>query len=127
MTASFARCGERLAASGTFYGKRSVVPSRIVIDLVTAGEAFDDFIFYRLDRLPANGEELKTQAFARSPGGGAIITAIAAARLGLRTTVVSAVSDDGVRMLRTEGVSVRNLRRRDEPAAVTVALSTRHD
>jgi sugar/nucleoside kinase (ribokinase family) len=98
-----------------------------VFDLVTAGEAFDDFVFYGLDRLPANGEELKTQAFLRSPGGGAVITAVAAARLGLRTAVVSAVSDDGVRMLRAEGVAVRNLRRRGEPAAITVALSSRRD
>src|SRR5262245_57233984 len=104
--------GGRRAAWGTFYGKRYVVPSRIVFDLVTAGEAFDDFIFYGLDRLPANGEELKTQAFSRSPGGGAIITAIAAARLGLRAAVVSAVSNDGAGMLRAERVSVRNLRRR---------------
>jgi len=104
-----------------------VVPSRIVFDLVTAGEAFDDFIFYALDRLPGNGEELKTQAFSRSPGGGAIITAVAAARLGLRAAVVSAVSDDGVRMLHAEGVVVRNLRRRGEPAAITVALSMRRD
>src|SRR5262245_41095505 len=127
MTASFASCGERPAASGTFYGKRSVVPSRIVFDLVTAGEAFDDLVFYGLDRLPASGEELKTQAFSRSPGGGAIITAVATARLGLRAAVLSAVSEDGVRMLRAEGVAVRNLRRRGEPAAITVALSTRRD
>jgi ribokinase len=98
-----------------------------VFDLVTAGEAFDDLVFYGLDRLPANGEELKTQAFSRSPGGGAIITAVAAARLGLRAAVLSAVSDDGVRMLRADGVAVRNLRRRGEPAAITVALSTRRD
>src|SRR5262249_28958298 len=84
-------------------------------------------VFYGLDRLPANGEELKTRAFSRSPGGGAVITAIAGARLGLRTAVISAVSDDGIGMLGAEGVSVRNLRQRDEPAAITVALSTRRD
>jgi sugar/nucleoside kinase (ribokinase family) len=98
-----------------------------VFDLVTAGEAFDDLIFYALDRLPNDGEELKTQACSRSPGGGAVITAVAAARLGLRTAVVSAVSDDGLRMLRAEGIAVRNLRRRDEAAALTVALSSRRD
>lgn len=99
----------------------------VVFDLVTAGEAFDDFIFYSLDRLPANGEELKTDAFSRSPGGGAVITAIAAARLGLRCAVMSGLSDEGAHLLREEGVSVRNLRRRDEPSALTVALSTRRD
>jgi sugar/nucleoside kinase (ribokinase family) len=98
-----------------------------VFDLVTAGEAFDDFIFYALDRLPGDGEELKTDAFSRSPGGGAVITAIAAARLGLRCAVVSGLSDDAERLLREEGVAVRNLRSRSEPAAVTVALSSRRD
>ena len=104
-----------------------MVPSRIVFDLVTAGEAFDDFIFYALDRLPDDGEELKTRSFARSPGGGAVITAVAAARLGLRVAVVSALSDDAVRTLRAEGVSVQNLRRPGEHAAITVALSNRRD
>jgi len=98
-----------------------------VFDLVTAGEAFDDFIFYALDRLPSGGEELKTKSFSRSPGGGALITAIAAARLGLRCAVVSALSDEGVRLLKDERVSVHNLRRHDEPSAITVALSTRRD
>jgi len=103
-----------------------VVPSQLV-DLLTAGEAFDDFVFYALDRLPANGEELKTDAFSRSPGGGAVITAVAAARLGLRCAVMSGLSDEGERLLLDEGVSVRNLRRPEEPAALTVALSTRRN
>jgi len=98
-----------------------------VFDLVTAGEAFDDFIFYALDRLPHDGEELKTDVFLRSPGGGAVITALAAARLGLRCAVMSGLSHESARLLRDEGVSVRNLRQRDEPAALTVALSTRRD
>jgi len=98
-----------------------------VFDLVTAGEAFDDLIFYALDRLPGGGEELKTQSFSRSPGGGAIITAIAAARLGLRCAVISALSPEAVRRLRDERVFVRNVRRPDEPSAITVALSTRRD
>ena len=99
----------------------------IVFDLVTAGEAFDDFIFYALERLPIDGEELKTDAFSRSPGGGAVITAVAAARLGLRCEVMSGLSNEGTRLLRDEGVSVRNLRHPNEPTALTVALSTRRD
>jgi ribokinase len=98
-----------------------------VFDLVTAGEAFDDLIFYALDRMPGGGEELKTQSFSRSPGGGAIITAIAAARLGLRCAVISALSPEAVQRLRDERVFVRNVRRPDEPSAITVALSTRRD
>jgi ribokinase len=98
-----------------------------VFDLVTAGEAFDDYVFYDLARLPDPGQEVKTDGFARSPGGGAVITAVAASRLGLRCAVVSGLGPGAVRLLRSEGVSVRNLRRPLEPAAITVALSTRHD
>jgi sugar/nucleoside kinase (ribokinase family) len=98
-----------------------------VFDLVTAGEAFDDFVFHGLAGLPEAGREVKTDAFARSAGGGAIITAVGAARLGLRCASISGLSRDAVRLLRDEGVSVRNVRRHDEPVAVTVALSTRRD
>jgi sugar/nucleoside kinase (ribokinase family) len=98
-----------------------------VIDLLTAGEAFDDFIFYALDRLPGSGHELKTNNFTRTVGGGAVITAVAASRLGLRCRVVSGLSPDAQRLLRAEGVSATNLRRPNEPPALTVALSTRRD
>jgi sugar/nucleoside kinase (ribokinase family) len=96
-------------------------------DLVTAGEAFEDFVFYDLPRLPRPGEEVKTSHFAHAPGGGAIITAIAAARLGVRTAVVSAVSSDTRTRLRRERVGFRDLRRADEDPAITVALSTARD
>lgn len=98
-----------------------------MFDLVTAGEAFDDLVFFDLAALPKRGQELKTGAFTRSPGGGAVITALAAARLGLRCAVVSGLSAEAAGLLRHEGVTVRNLRRRDEPAAISVALSTRRD
>jgi sugar/nucleoside kinase (ribokinase family) len=98
-----------------------------VLDLVTAGEAFDDFVFFDLKTLPQPGRELKTNAFVRTVGGGAVITAIAAARLGLRCAVVSGLSDEAVQLLRRERVSAHNIRRRAEPAAITVALSTRRD
>ena len=100
---------------------------RPVLDLVTAGDAFDDFIFHSLVRLPAAGQELKTNAFSRTCGGGAVITAVAAARLGLRCAVMSGLSGDAARLLRDESVAVRNLRLRDEPTAITVALSTRRE
>ena len=60
-------------------------------------------------------------------GGGTLITAIAACRLGARVEVVSALADDAVKRLKAEGAGVRNLRRAGEPHAVSVALSTRHD
>jgi len=98
-----------------------------VLDLVTAGEAFDDVVFHGLDRLPRPGEEIKTDRLERSPGGGAIITAVAASRLGMRCAAIGGFSRDAARLLRDEGVRVRNLRRSGEPAALTVALSTPRD
>lgn len=98
-----------------------------MLDLAAAGEGFDDLVFHSLRGLPRKGEELKTAAFARSPGGGAVITAVAAARLGLRTGVVSGLSADAVRVLRAERVAVTNVRRPDEAPALTVALSTHAD
>jgi sugar/nucleoside kinase (ribokinase family) len=98
-----------------------------VLDLVTAGDGFDDFIFHGLLRLPIAGEEIKTAQFSRTPGGGAVITAIAASRLGLRCAVISAVSPEVVRALRRERVAVTNLKRPGEDAAISVAMSTAHD
>jgi ribokinase len=105
----------------------AMIPLPRVVDLMIAGEGFDDFVFYGLDRLPADGEETKTSQFTRSPGGGAVITSVAAARLGLACGVITAIAADGARMLRQEGVRVHNLLRRGEPPAITVALSTRRD
>ena len=93
-------------------------------DLLAVGEAFEDLIFHGLARLPRPGEELKTSAFTRSVGGGAVITAIAAVRLGLRTAVMSGLAPPATALLKREGVSFRNLRQEREPAALSVALST---
>jgi sugar/nucleoside kinase (ribokinase family) len=43
--------------------------------LFCAGEAFEDLIFVNLDRLPELGEEIKTDQFTATIGGGAVITA----------------------------------------------------
>ncbi|MGH9382882.1 MAG: hypothetical protein ACRD2N_01110 [Vicinamibacterales bacterium] len=51
--------------------------------LLCAGESFDDLIFVGLKRLPGPGEEIKTDHFVATVGGGVVITAVAAARLGL--------------------------------------------
>ena len=77
-----------------------------------------------LERLPAAGEEVRTNTFTTSIGGGAPITAVAAARLGLRVTLASGLSDSAARRLRAERVRVINLRRAGEPHAVSAALST---
>lgn len=58
-------------------------------DLVVVGESFEDLVFFGLPRLPRPGEEIKTASFYQTVGGGAVITAVGAARLGLRTSVRS--------------------------------------
>jgi sugar/nucleoside kinase (ribokinase family) len=97
------------------------------IDLLTVGEAFEDLIFVGLPHMPRSGEELRTQRFVSTIGGGALITATAAARLGLRTAVASAMSARAARDLRRDGVRVLNLKRPSEAHAVTVSLSTMRD
>jgi ribokinase len=98
-----------------------------VLDLVTAGEAFDDVVFHGLAEVPRLGEEIRTDRLLRSPGGGAVITAIAASRLGLHCGAFGGFSSDAARVLRNEGVRVRNLRRRGEAAPMSVAISTPQD
>jgi sugar/nucleoside kinase (ribokinase family) len=97
------------------------------VDLLTVGEAFQDLIFTGLPHMPHSGEELRTAEFVSTIGGGAVITATAASRLGLKTTIVSALSGDAARKLGAESVRVVNMKRPSESHAVTVALSTRRD
>jgi sugar/nucleoside kinase (ribokinase family) len=97
------------------------------IDLLTVGEAFQDLIFVGLPHMPRSGEELRTQRFVATIGGGALITATAASRLGLGTGVASALSAEAVRALRQDHVRVLNVKRTTEAHAVTVSLSTKHD
>ena len=95
--------------------------------LLTAGEAFEDLVFVGLDRLPGPGEEVKTDAFHATVGGGAVITAVGAARLGVPTAILSALGDSAVRRLKAERVHVTNLKRAGEPHAISAALSTATD
>jgi len=95
--------------------------------LLCAGEAFEDLIFVGLERLPEPGEEIKTDRFTATIGGGAVITAVKAARLGMNTSLVSALSDAAVTRLQKERVIVTNLRKPGEPHAITAALSTGDD
>jgi sugar/nucleoside kinase (ribokinase family) len=97
------------------------------VDLLTIGEAFDDLVMAGLPRLPRLGEELRVTSVSQHPGGGAVITAVAAARLGLRAGIISAASLSTATRLRREGVTLTNLRRPHEPPALTVALSTARD
>jgi sugar/nucleoside kinase (ribokinase family) len=97
------------------------------LDLLTVGEAFEDIVFAGLPHLPRLSEELRVDTISAHPGGGAIITAIAARRLGVRAGTITAVSEANIRALRAEHVSLVNLRRPDEHGALTVVLSTPHD
>jgi sugar/nucleoside kinase (ribokinase family) len=95
--------------------------------LLCVGEAFDDLIFLDLDRLPRAGEEIRTSRFASTVGGGAVITAVAASRLGLRSRVIGGLGPQAVARLRAERVGVVNLIRPGELQAVSASLSTRDD
>lgn len=95
--------------------------------LLCAGEAFEDLVFYQLDRLPDLGEEVRTDHFTATLGGGAIVTAIHAARLGIKSSVISALGDAAVAQLKRERVSVTNLRKPKEPHAITAAMATDED
>jgi sugar/nucleoside kinase (ribokinase family) len=97
------------------------------IDLLTVGEAFQDLIFVGLPHLPRDGEELRTSRFVSTIGGGAVITATAASRLGVATAIASALSDEAMRALGRDKVRVFNLKRRSEAHAVTASLSTTTD
>jgi sugar/nucleoside kinase (ribokinase family) len=63
------------------------------VDVVVTATPFMDLTFLGLEALPKTGEERFAGDLLRSPGGGAI-TAVAATRLGLRTTLVAPLGDD---------------------------------
>jgi ribokinase len=63
------------------------------VDLTVAAPAFLDMTFVGLEALPGPGEERFAGHLLRSPGGGAI-TAIGAARLGLRTALAAPLGHD---------------------------------
>src|SRR4029077_13911576 len=99
----------------------------IRFELLTVGEAFQDLIFVGLPHMPRSGEEVRTARFVSTIGGGAVITATAGARLGLRTAVISGLSRDASRALRGERIRVVNVKRPAEAHAVTVSMSTTSD
>lgn len=96
----------------------------MAVDLLTLGEAFEDLVFLGLPRLPRSGEEIRTNHFVRTVGGGAVITAVAAARLGTPCGTWSALGELAAQRLKREGVAVTNLKARDEDHAISAALST---
>jgi ribokinase len=65
----------------------------MTVDVACGELAFVDVTFVGLERLPGPGEERRALDLQRSPGGGAI-TAIALARLGLTSALVSPIGAD---------------------------------
>jgi ribokinase len=65
----------------------------VPVELAVTTPAFLDLTFVGLEGLPGPGEERYAGDLVRSPGGGAI-TAVAAARLGLRTALVAPLGAD---------------------------------
>ncbi len=95
--------------------------------LVVAGDAFEDIIFAGLPRMPRPGEEVRTPHFARTFGGGALITAAWARGEGVNVSVFSALPPRVPTTLRAEGIPFHNLRRTGEPHAITACLSCGKD
>ena len=80
----------------------------MTVDVVCTGPVFLDLTFEGLDALPRLGEERYARNLHTTPGGAAI-TAIGLARLGLRTAVAAPLGDDLAgelvrRQLEAEGV-----------------------
>jgi sugar/nucleoside kinase (ribokinase family) len=100
------------------------------LDLVVIGDCNPDVLVLGADVTPAFGQQEKlVDGISLVIGGSASITAVAAARLGLRVALIAAVGADpaGAFMLdqlAREGVDVSGVAIRDDlPTAMTVALS----
>lgn len=73
-------------------------------DVIVCGTCFADMIFGELSHLPQPGEEVFGQAF-NFTGGGAYITAVAAARLGLKVAIVSPFGDGVLEKMIRDGLN----------------------
>jgi sugar/nucleoside kinase (ribokinase family) len=100
------------------------------VDLVVLGDCNPDVLVLGGDVTPEFGQQEKlVDSMSLVIGGSAAITAVAAARLGLRTALVAAVGDDPagqfmLGQLAAEGVDVSAVAvRAGAPTGMTVALS----
>jgi sugar/nucleoside kinase (ribokinase family) len=103
-------------------------------DLLVLGDCNPDVLVLGGDVTPEFGQQEKlVDRMELTVGGSASITAVAAARLGLRVALVAAVGDDPaghfmLGQLRAEGVDVTAVAIRDGiPTGMTVALSRGED
>jgi sugar/nucleoside kinase (ribokinase family) len=99
-------------------------------DLVVIGDCNPDVLVLGADVTPAFGQQEKlVDAVSLVIGGSAAITAVAAARLGVRVALVAAVGADPagqfmLDQLGREGIDVSAVAVRDDsPTGITVALS----
>jgi len=99
-------------------------------DLVVIGDCNPDVLVLGQDVTPAFGQQEKlVEHLSLVIGGSAAITAVAAARLGVRVALVAAVGADPagsfmLDQLASEGVDTHAVaRREDQPTGMTVALS----
>jgi ribokinase len=98
----------------------------VTVELAVSTPAFLDLTFVGLEALPGPGEERYAGDLLRSPGGGAI-TAVAGARLGLRTALAAPLGDDLAgdwvrRQVEEEGVEVTGPTTRRTPQTVVMPV-----
>jgi len=102
-------------------------------EVIVAGSVYWDLIFFNLNQPPTLGEEVRTDRFTMTPGGGGSITAIGLARLGVRTQLRTYVGRDRLGQLlfdamQREGLDLSGVKRHPTlGTAVSVAFSTTED
>jgi sugar/nucleoside kinase (ribokinase family) len=102
-------------------------------EVITIGSIYCDLIFPGLPSVPQLGEEIRTQHFTFTCGGGAFIVAAGLRRLGVRTAAVAYAGADflgrlQLQTLRRARVDVSHVVRHPTlGAAVSVAFSTAAD
>ncbi|WP_219108891.1 carbohydrate kinase family protein [Austwickia sp. TVS 96-490-7B] len=107
-------------------------PDQPDIDLFVHGMVFLDIIFTGVPAMPHGGQEIWADGMGSCPGGIANL-AVAAARLGLRTSLAAAFSDDDYgefcwRTLQQEGVDLTASQRYPHwHSPVTVSIATPDD
>jgi ribokinase len=102
----------------------------VSVELAVTTPAFLDLTFVGLEALPGPGDERYAGDLVRSPGGGAI-TAVAAARLGLRTALLAPLGNDLAgefvkRELEAEGVEVSGFQTDRTPQTVVMPIGAQH-